>query len=155
MERLAVIDKKIKSINYVPLNKWRYGELKESLEKQLNASEQNIKAYRLETETLKQQLMSAGDDQKHDIMLQLYPRCTTYVSMLEKHLELKTKLEAINPQQILTIICEKTSLLEELCGFVAAPAPPPPETSQPITFQTLPPPSSLYSGIGLRYAQGC
>lgn len=155
MDRLADINKQIKSVSYVPLNKWRYGELKESLEKELNTSEQNIKAYRLETEALKQQLMSASDDQKHDIMLQLYPRCTAYVSMLEKHLELKTKLEAINPQQILTLTCEKISLLEEMCGFVAPqPQPPQPIDTSPspqITFQQPP----LYSGIGLRYAAGC
>ena len=156
MERISEINKQIRSINHIPLNKWRYGETRESLEKQLKESEKAVKEYKAQTEEFRQRLVSANTEQE-DISIQMYnTRFIGYMTMLEKHLELKTKLDAID-KTLVGLTTEKIALLEELCGLTTT-LQPPPMPVQPVQQQTSPitfPAPELYSGIGLRYSSGC
>lgn len=165
MEKLSEINKQICSIDPVPLNKWRYGELREYLEKQLKESEKQIQEYVKKTSEVRQRLVAANTDPQ-DISVELYKsRYIEYMHMLERHLELKQKLNAIN-KTVIGLTEEKIELLETMCGLNTATQQ---QYSQVMSSQTVangdfafPPPSQqqsssqvmpMYSGIGLRYSQ--
>lgn len=138
------------------MNKWRYGEVKEALEKELKTSQMSIEAYKLETERIKERLTEQNKDQD-EVAVELYKtRLLTYVSMLEKHVDIKDRLNAVT-KSIIGLTYEKIEILERMCEL--APQQPPASSlglnpvapTPPVSFPVPSVPAYLHSGIGLRY----
>ena len=82
-------------------NKWRLGEMKEYVQNQMESMKTEIIK-------MKAQMMQVGDEEKV-----YYRFSNTYIQKLEKYIELKNKLEALE-KTIIGLTSEKIKMLEDM-----------------------------------------
>lgn len=82
-------------------NKWRLGEMKEYVQNEMESTKTEIIK-------MKAQMMQVGDEEKV-----YYQFSYTYIQKLERYIELKNKLEALE-KTIIGLTSEKIKMLEDM-----------------------------------------